>query len=145
MENEMSFVYIIKHGEYCKIGVSSNPNKRVKKIASVVMPHEFELLHMEKSNKPYALESLLHQKLEDKRINGEWFILTDWEIEYLIKNMGFYVFILEKSIANEEEQFETITCPIPSRAKYSLQKKAFKIKDRLQYQKDIMKIHQDYN
>ena len=70
----MDKVYFIYQGDYCKIGVSCTPYKRVKQLQTG-NPHELELYAVIKPMDAYGLESELHSKFADVRMCGEWFNL----------------------------------------------------------------------
>lgn len=77
--------YLIKDNRTgaTKIGKSNNPYKREKTLQSEVL--SLELLYICDDN----IESLLHKKYKDKRIRGEWFNLTDKDIEYIVNKYNF--------------------------------------------------------
>lgn len=77
--------YLIKDNRTgaTKIGKSNNPYKREKTLQSDVL--SLELLYICDDN----IESLLHKKYKDKRIRGEWFNLTDKDIEYIVNKYNF--------------------------------------------------------
>lgn len=66
-----------------KIGKSNNPYKREKTLQSEAL--SLELLYICNDN----VESLLHKKYKHKRIRGEWFNLTDNDINEIISKYKF--------------------------------------------------------
>lgn len=72
----------IKGKEQYKIGVSTKFKKRYDKL-STLMPFKLETVNLIKSDDIYSLEEGLHNKFEDKRINGEWFELSSEDIKYI--------------------------------------------------------------
>lgn len=83
---QSGYVYLLHHNGLHKIGVSSNVLKRLNQI-SPKMPYEVSLVHCIKTPDMFALESALHEKYADKRANGEWFELSESDVEY-IKSIG---------------------------------------------------------
>lgn len=77
--------YLIKDSRTgaTKIGKSNNPLKREKTLQSDAL--SLELLYTCDDN----IETLLHKKYKDKRIRGEWFNLTDKDIEYIVDKYNF--------------------------------------------------------
>lgn len=77
MEKER-YLYLIKFQNLTKIGISINPEKRLKQLnlgkeGIVLWKKQFpSILQVEKS---------LHNLYEDKRVSGEWYDLTEDEIE----------------------------------------------------------------
>lgn len=74
------FVYLIKSGETYKIGKAKRIDDRMSSI-SPVLPHPIELIHSIERDEYDALELELHERFADKRLNGEWFALTEQDIE----------------------------------------------------------------
>ena len=83
------WVYFLKSQYGFKIGCSSKIDKRVKSLG-VLLPFVVELHSFVKTKNYNKLESFLHLNLSHKRINGEWFDLTEddfIEIDTLLTNM----------------------------------------------------------
>lgn len=76
-KNKSGLVYLLKSTEenIYKIGVTTNLDKRLGQI-SPKLPFEINVEHTIKSERIYELESELHEKFSDKRLNGEWFRLN---------------------------------------------------------------------
>lgn len=74
---EIGYVYLLRivGTDLYKIGVSTNPKRRVSDIASY-LPYDLELLAMNQINKPYQLEQGLIDLYQSKRIKNEWFCLS---------------------------------------------------------------------
>ena len=75
----VGYVYLIKMGEYHKIGISKNPKQRIKAFST--MPQEVEVILTEKVNDYARIEEELHEKYKAKRVRGEWFELDDLEVK----------------------------------------------------------------
>lgn len=66
------YIYIISDGENFKVGVSNNPEKRLKTMQtgnSKTLTLEFT----DYKNEPYKVEKFVHQRLDEYRGSGEWF------------------------------------------------------------------------
>ena len=48
-----------------------------------MLPFEIELVHTIKTDDMVEIERFLHEKFADQRTNGEWFCLSDDDIEWL--------------------------------------------------------------
>lgn len=77
------YVYLIQSpsGAY-KIGRSKNPENRLKTFG-VKLPFEVEYIAIIRTSDMYALESDLHIRYSDKRVNGEWFALAPADVDYI--------------------------------------------------------------
>lgn len=100
MEKE-KFIYFISSDELTKIGISEDPQKRIKTL-QVGNPIKLELMAtIGKANR--NLESQIHEYFNDERINGEWFRIGLIElIQFLdeFKNLSIY----HKALFNVEFQ-----------------------------------------
>lgn len=77
------YVYVLSSPfNYFKIGCSSKPRNRMLTFG-VQLPFEVEMVAAIYSNDMYALEKELHQRFSDRRTRGEWFELTDADVEYI--------------------------------------------------------------
>jgi hypothetical protein len=68
--------------DYYKIGCSINPTQRLETV-SPVMPFKTELICQIETDDMYGLEAELHEEFAENRQNGEWFKLTDSDVERL--------------------------------------------------------------
>lgn len=85
----VGYVYLIgtpTFGWY-KIGKSITPEIRVKNIG-VLLPFKIVVIGIWKSSDHSQLESDLHQKHSDNRINGEWFRFSKKQIDELFNLMA---------------------------------------------------------
>ena len=76
------FVYLIENTETMeyKIGLTqSSPEKRVKQLQTG-SPARLELRATYKSKYPHRLETLLHRTYSTHRLSGEWFALTQEQV-----------------------------------------------------------------
>ena len=76
------FVYLFRAGDIYKIGLSINPKQRSK---AVKAPNGQDIIieHQISTDDMGALEQALHYRFSDKRLEGEWFELTDSDVEYV--------------------------------------------------------------
>lgn len=77
-ENQ-GYVYLLRSGDYYKIGKSRDYNKRIKAI-KLQLPFEVEKVHVVKAKDMNQLERYWHQRFKNKRENGEWFVLSAEDI-----------------------------------------------------------------
>ena len=76
------FVYVLQADSYYKIGLSTNVEKRVKQL-STLPPFDVTLIHKIETGDMHQLESELHERFAEKRANGEWFVLSNEDLEWL--------------------------------------------------------------
>lgn len=83
----MKRLYIIKSGNYYKIGISENPVDRLAQL-KCGNPIEMELIfESEPIENPYKIESALHKKYSCYRLSGEWYSIPNISKEFQnIKN-----------------------------------------------------------
>jgi Meiotically up-regulated gene 113 len=74
------YVYLVKCGEYYKIGRSSNIDRRMEQLA-IQLPHKPEVIHVIATATPPELEQFFHRNFSDKRLNGEWFSLDEHDLQ----------------------------------------------------------------
>lgn len=77
------YVYLIEssHGVY-KIGLSRDPQNRIATFG-ILLPFPVEFVCLIQTDDMRALETQLHTRYADKRINGEWFALDTADVEYI--------------------------------------------------------------
>lgn len=92
LKDNIYYVYFIKSDYGYKIGKTKNINNRLKTF-DVKLPFDFELYSYIETKAMDDCESWFHELLKEKRINGEWFDLNEYdfiEIERLANNWGQY-------------------------------------------------------
>jgi len=65
-------IYLFKAGQFYKIGVSINPEKRARTLQTGC-PHKIEIVYQKIMHDAYAAEFSLHHLYQSKRTHGEWF------------------------------------------------------------------------
>jgi hypothetical protein len=75
-----SRVYVIQDGNAYKIGVSQDPGKRLN-VAQVNNPRPLRLSHVLPGG--YDVEAALHAWLSERRIRGEWFLLSKGHLDVI--------------------------------------------------------------
>ena len=70
---------LAKHGRDYKIGRSNDVTRRRREIA-LLLPNEFEHVHMIETDDPEGIEQYWHRRFEARRTRGEWFRLTTEDV-----------------------------------------------------------------
>lgn len=79
-QSKSGYVYLLQSSiGYYKIGYTSNPTTRAATFA-VKLPFDVEFMHFIKTNHMRRAEKQLHDKYAERRVNGEWFTLTEADI-----------------------------------------------------------------
>ena len=78
-----SHVYFIHGGEYVKIGIAFNPKKRLTELQTS-NPFSLILLRAFKVMDARAIERSLHSHYAASCVRGEWFKLSDKDIERIM-------------------------------------------------------------
>lgn len=76
---EFGYVYLMKSGRFYKIGNSRNVERRNYDIG-IKLPEDLKILHKIRTDDPVGIESYWHERLKDKRKQGEWFDLSSEDI-----------------------------------------------------------------
>lgn len=74
------YVYLIQSSDgYWKIGRTIDPDDRMRTF-NVKLPFGVEYKHLIPCDDYYAAEKLLHDRYDHRRVNGEWFSLTESDV-----------------------------------------------------------------
>lgn len=86
----MGIIYLLRQGEYHKIGKTANRRTLVRRIATIntSAPQEVVLVHALEVKDESATEAALHHKFRAQRQNGEWFNLNAEQVAYIKKLDG---------------------------------------------------------
>ena len=82
-DTETKQIYIIKCNECYKVGISNNPQKRLKELQTS-NPYKLTIINTYPCDKAIVRESIIHMKLNEWHIRGEWFSASIKMIEKAI-------------------------------------------------------------
>lgn len=79
------YVYLLQDVDvtgYCKIGYTINPSRRLYDFG-IHLPMTVSVLHIIKTHDMAELEKQLHNHFRNKHINGEWFDLSQEDVDFI--------------------------------------------------------------
>lgn len=95
------YVYLIqaKNSNRFKIGMSENPEARLMQIQTM-SPLELELIGYYWSDSMYQEEQKWHTRLQEFRVQGEWFQLS--EVKGFLTSVEFFLKMFEQILRDED-------------------------------------------
>ncbi|MHB1738065.1 MAG: GIY-YIG nuclease family protein [Actinomycetes bacterium] len=72
-------VYLIRMGEFHKIGKSNDPGRRVYELG-LRLPEKHDVVHVIETDDPSGIEAYWHRRFAAQRVNGEWFRLSPSDV-----------------------------------------------------------------
>lgn len=72
-------VYLIRMGEFHKIGKSNDPGRRMYELG-IQLPEKHDVVHVIETDDPAGIEAYWHRRFAAQRTNGEWFRLSPGDI-----------------------------------------------------------------
>jgi hypothetical protein len=121
------YVYLIGSHifKWYKIGKAKLPEVRITDIG-ILLPFKIEIIGVWKAENHSALETLLHEKYKQQRINGEWFNFRTEEIKgifsYLPQNSRIFPNQAEVEAAFTKFRNIERDCPEGKIIRYSIKK-----------------------
>ncbi|SFD95015.1 T5orf172 domain-containing protein [Bacillus sp. OV194] len=84
-QSKCGYVYFIREtgGGRIKIGKARDPYERITKGFGVKLPYSLQLVHLLESKNDLLTEKLFHQHFRPKRVHGEWFHLSDEDVQWI--------------------------------------------------------------
>lgn len=72
-------VYLIRMGEFHKIGKSNDPGRRSYELG-LRLPEKHDVEHVIETDDPSGIEAYWHRRFASQRSNGEWFRLSPGDV-----------------------------------------------------------------
>ena len=82
-DNRPGKVYIVRAGQYYKIGITQGDVSRRVAQLQTGSPHKIHVIRVIETDRPRDLERDLHEMLRHKRVEGEWFKLSEAELRII--------------------------------------------------------------
>jgi hypothetical protein len=79
----MEYVYLIRAYQWYKIGRTNYLSDRLASL-STLPPFDLELIHAIDCDDSRKAEAELHQTFAEKRVKGEWFLLSEEDVEVIM-------------------------------------------------------------
>lgn len=73
------YVYLIRSGKFYKIGRTNASGRRLRELA-IQLPQKPRTVHVIETDDPEGIEGYWHRRFEAKRLDGEWFALSEDEL-----------------------------------------------------------------
>ena len=91
------YVYVVHCAGAYKIGVSVDPDSRVKNLCA---PYPITYVFKIYTEDMYGLEKELHERYAHLHTNGEWFLLSEEDI----KDLRNYIYSAARRVTQETEE-----------------------------------------
>lgn len=91
------YLYVLESGGYFKIGFTTQIDRRLKAISDTIIPFDTNLLFAIKLPDAEKMERLLHKAFASKRLQGEWFQLSEADLT----DLKLHVFGLKRLLLRE--------------------------------------------
>jgi hypothetical protein len=79
-ERIQGYVYLMRSGQFYKIGKSKSPDRRRSEIA-LLLPHDTNTLHVIATDDPAGIEHYWHERFKDKKVRAEFFRLNNADVK----------------------------------------------------------------
>jgi hypothetical protein len=79
-ERIQGYVYLMKSGQFYKIGKSKSPDRRRNEIA-LLLPHDTNTIHIIATDDPAGIEHYWHERFKDKKVRAEFFRLNNADVQ----------------------------------------------------------------
>jgi hypothetical protein len=79
-ERIQGYVYLMKSGQFYKIGKSKSPDRRRSEIA-LLLPHDTNTIHIIATDDPAGIEHYWHERFKDKKVRAEFFRLNNADVQ----------------------------------------------------------------
>lgn len=79
IEETFGYVYLIKAGQYYKIGRSNAVGRRAYELA-IQLPEKAITVHSIRTDDPAGIEHYWHRRFKTKHKNGEWYVLSSPDV-----------------------------------------------------------------
>ena len=81
---KLGYIYIFRSNDMYKIGTSKNASRRFIDLDNGPYPLEKVFISKQLQN-PYRIEKYLHHKFSNNKVNGEWFRLSEPQLNEAIR------------------------------------------------------------
>lgn len=76
-------IYVVRGGDKFKIGMTNDTSKRIKSLQTS-SPQKLELVLNFSTPDVATVEKWLHETFSSHRVNGEWFSLNQFDLDYIV-------------------------------------------------------------
>lgn len=80
------YVYLLRADKYFKLGLSDNPKARYREIQTL-LPFPVSTVHLIATSDMLWVEKYWHDLYDAKRCYGEWFILSDDDVNHFCSHV----------------------------------------------------------